>query len=86
MTTRLIHVRQMSKLAGPIILANLAAPILGFVDTAVIGQLGQTHLLGALALASKRLMRSMVLVGRLASSARSACLGDAQQNESEREI
>ena len=52
MTTRLIHVRQMSKLAGPIILANLAAPILGFVDTAVIGQLGQTHLLGALALAS----------------------------------
>ncbi|MGB2239340.1 MAG: MATE family efflux transporter [Pseudomonadales bacterium] len=52
MIARFDHVRQMSKLAGPIILANLAAPILGFVDTAVIGQLGQTHLLGALALAS----------------------------------
>jgi multidrug resistance protein, MATE family len=52
MITRFTNIRQMSKLAGPIILANLAAPILGFVDTAVIGQLGETHLLGALALAS----------------------------------
>lgn len=38
------------QIAGPIILANLATPLLGMVDTAVIGQLGETHLLGALAL------------------------------------
>ncbi len=44
--------QRLHRLAGPIILANLATPLLGMVDTAVIGQLGQTHLLGALALAA----------------------------------
>ena len=42
--------RRLYQIAGPIILANLATPLLGMVDTAVIGQLGQTQLLGALAL------------------------------------
>jgi MATE family multidrug resistance protein len=36
-------------IAWPIILANLATPMLGFVDTAVIGNLGDPALLGAIA-------------------------------------
>lgn len=38
------------QLAWPIVLANCAAPLLGLVDTAVIGRTGQTHELGAIAL------------------------------------
>lgn len=40
------------KLAFPIILANAAVPLLGLVDTAVIGQMGSTTDLAAIALAS----------------------------------
>ena len=40
------------KLALPIILANAAVPLLGLVDTAVIGQMGTTADLGAIALAA----------------------------------
>ena len=40
------------QLAFPIILANAAVPILGLVDTAVIGQTGTASDLGAIALAS----------------------------------
>ncbi|RZO86271.1 MAG: MATE family efflux transporter [Oceanococcus sp.] len=38
------------QLAWPIVLANCAAPLLGLVDTVVIGRTGQTHELGAIAL------------------------------------
>ena len=44
--------RALNQIAGPVILANLATPLLGFVDVAVIGQLGEAHLLGGLALAT----------------------------------
>ena len=44
--------RQLQTIALPIILANLATPLVGFVDVAVIGQLGEVHLLGGLALAT----------------------------------
>lgn len=44
--------RSLNQIAGPIILANLATPMLGFVDVAVVGQLGEAHLLGGLALAT----------------------------------
>lgn len=40
------------KLAIPIILANASVPLLGLVDTAVIGQMGSTADLAAIALAS----------------------------------
>lgn len=40
------------KLAFPIILANASVPLLGLVDTAVIGQMGNTADLAAIALAS----------------------------------
>ncbi|WP_246824320.1 hypothetical protein [Oligella sp. HMSC09E12] len=39
------------RLALPIILANASVPLLGLVDTAVIGQTGQTADLAAIALA-----------------------------------
>ena len=37
-------------LAAPMMLAHLTEPLLGLVDAAVIGRLGQVHLLGAVAL------------------------------------
>ena len=39
-------------IAIPITLSNATVPLIGFVDAAVIGQLGQTHLLGAVAMAA----------------------------------
>lgn len=42
--TRVIHI------AWPIILSNIATPLLGLVDTAVIGNLGDPSLLGAIAI------------------------------------
>lgn len=44
--------RGMIRLAVPIILANMAVPLLGLVDTAVIGHTGDTSNLGAIALGS----------------------------------
>ena len=37
-------------MAGPIILANLSVPLLGAVDTAVVGHLGEVHYIGAVAI------------------------------------
>ncbi|ACI91815.1 DNA-damage-inducible protein F [Afipia carboxidovorans OM5] len=39
-------------IAGPAMLANLTTPLLGVVATGVIGQLGEAHLLGGVAMAS----------------------------------
>jgi multidrug resistance protein, MATE family len=39
-------------IAGPAMLANLTTPLLGIVATAAIGQIGDPHLLGGVALAS----------------------------------
>ena len=39
-------------IAGPAMLANLTTPLLGLVSTAAIGQLGEAHLLGGVALAA----------------------------------
>ncbi len=41
--------RRMWRLAGPIIASNLSIPLLGAVDTAVIGHLDQVYYLGAIA-------------------------------------
>src|SRR6516164_9270681 len=40
------------RLALPMTLAHLSTPLLGFVDAAVIGRLGEAHLLGAIAAAA----------------------------------
>ena len=42
--------RHLFGVAWPIILSNLSAPLLGFVDTGVIGNLGDASLIGAIAL------------------------------------
>jgi multidrug resistance protein, MATE family len=44
--------RRVFAIAGPAMLANLTTPLLGVVSTAAIGQLGDEHLLGGVALAS----------------------------------
>lgn len=42
--------RDVLRIAVPITLSNATVPLIGFVDTAVIGQLGQAHLMGAVAI------------------------------------
>jgi len=39
-------------IAAPIMLSNATVPLIGFTDTAVIGQLGVTHLIGAVSIAA----------------------------------
>jgi len=46
---RVTH-RQVWAMAGPIILANVSVPLLGAVDTAVVGHLGEVHYIGAVAI------------------------------------
>ena len=44
--------RDVLAIAVPITLSNATVPLIGFVDSVVIGQLGEAHLLGAIALAA----------------------------------
>ena len=48
MADEFLH-RRMWRLAGPIILANISVPLLGLVDTAVVGHLPGPHYVGAVA-------------------------------------
>lgn len=52
MITPAINHRAILQMAIPIILANAAVPLLGLVDTAVIGHTGNAAALGAIALGS----------------------------------
>ncbi len=52
MTPSALTHRHVLAIAGPIILSNVSTPLVGVVDTAVLGQLGPAHLLGAVALGS----------------------------------
>jgi multidrug resistance protein, MATE family len=47
-----ITLRDVLAIALPITLSNATAPLVGLVDTAVIGQLGQPHLIGGVAIAA----------------------------------
>ncbi len=49
MQTSLRH-RDVLAVAVPIILSNVTTPLIGVVDTAVLGQLGSPHLIGAVAI------------------------------------
>src|ERR1700742_5155621 len=49
---RTVTHRRVLAIAIPMTLANVTTPLLGVVGTAVIGRLGQAHLLGAVAMAS----------------------------------
>jgi multidrug resistance protein, MATE family len=42
--------REAWRLAWPLILSNLSVPLLGIVDTAVVGHLPEPHYLGAVAI------------------------------------
>jgi len=42
--------RQIWAMAGPIVLANVSVPLLGAVDTAVVGHLDEVHYIGAVAI------------------------------------
>src|SRR4029077_17061878 len=42
--------RQVWAMAGPIILANISVPLLGAVDTAVVGHLPQAYYIGGVAI------------------------------------
>src|SRR5258708_39073139 len=50
-TYRITHARVLA-IAVPMPLSNATTPLLGVVATAVIGRLGQAHLLGAVAMSS----------------------------------
>ena len=54
------------RLAAPIIIANLSVPLLGAVDTAVIGHLDQSFYLGAVAIGA--LISSPSMIGAAAAS------------------
>ena len=47
-----INNRRVAQIALPMMLSNITVPLLGFVDTAVIGQLGDAKLIAALGLGS----------------------------------
>src|SRR5262245_2540010 len=42
--------RQVWQMAGPIVFANISVPLLGAVDTAVVGHLPEVHYIGAVAI------------------------------------
>ena len=48
-TSHIKQYKQVLKIAAPIIIANISVPLLGFVDTAVMGHLPHAYYLGAVA-------------------------------------
>ncbi|MDP5147969.1 MATE family efflux transporter [Shewanella sp. ULN5] len=60
--------RQLMALAIPMILSNITIPLLGLVDTAVIGHLGEAYYLGGVALGSTIITLMVWLLGFLRMS------------------
>ncbi|WP_300496861.1 MATE family efflux transporter [uncultured Methylophaga sp.] len=52
MTEHIVTHRQVWRIAGPMIIANISTPLLGMVDTAMVGHLSAAHYLGAVAIGS----------------------------------
>lgn len=52
MSKSLVSKRSVVQIAWPIIVANITIPLLGMVDTAVVGNLGDAALIGAIAIGS----------------------------------
>lgn len=50
MTDNTVTHRQVWRIAGPMIIANISTPLLGMVDTAMVGHLSAAHYLGAVAI------------------------------------
>ena len=71
-------------IAGPAMLANLTTPLLGIVATAAIGQLGEPHLLGGVAMASVAFdcvfwLFGFLRMGTVAFTAQALGAGDATE-------
>ena len=62
------HHKSLLLLAGPMILSNITVPLLGLVDTAVIGHLGSAHYLAGIALGATVISMLFWLVGFLRMS------------------
>ncbi|WP_232842898.1 MATE family efflux transporter [Psychrosphaera ytuae] len=71
-------------LAWPMILANISVPLLGFVDTAVIGHLSDSHFLAGTALASLFLSVVFWLMGFLRMSTTGLVAKARGQNDRQR--
>jgi len=52
LTEHIVTHRQVWRIAGPMIIANISTPLLGMVDTAMVGHLSAAHYLGAVAIGS----------------------------------
>ncbi|WP_292363334.1 MATE family efflux transporter, partial [Methylophaga sp. UBA1464] len=52
MSNHTVTHRQVWHIAGPMIIANISTPLLGMVDTAMVGHLSAAHYLGAVAIGS----------------------------------
>jgi MATE family multidrug resistance protein len=71
-------------IAGPAMLANLTTPLLGIVGTAVIGRLGEAHLLGGIAMSalvfdSVYWLFGFLRMGTVALTAQALGAGDAAE-------
>lgn len=66
-TQRSLH-RQVAKIAIPMVMANLSVPLLGLVDTAVMGHLSQVHYLAGVAIGSMVISLLFWLAGFLRMS------------------
>ncbi|NNG44768.1 MATE family efflux transporter DinF [Pseudoalteromonas sp. NEC-BIFX-2020_002] len=62
------HHKSLLLLAGPMILSNITVPLLGIVDTAVIGHLGSAHYLAGIALGATIISLLFWLAGFLRMS------------------
>src|SRR5262245_24276117 len=77
------HARVLA-IAGPMTLAHLTTPLLGIVGTAIIGQLGEAHLLGAVAVSAVVFdcifwLFAFLRMGTVALTAQALGTGDATE-------
>ena len=72
--SEITHAR-VARIAVPVVLSNATVPLLGAVDTAVIGQLGQAAPLGAVGMGAVEPLRSS---GMPAGTAGSSVASGAQ--------
>ena len=80
----IINSKRVLKIALPMMLSNITVPLLGFVDTAVIGQLGDAKLIAALGLGSILISTLYWLCGflRMGTTGLTAqAIGSKQANE-----
>ncbi|MGO2169352.1 MATE family efflux transporter, partial [Pseudoalteromonas sp.] len=68
LTRHKAHHKSLLLLAGPMILSNITVPLLGLVDTAVIGHLGSSHYLAGIALGATVISLLFWLAGFLRMS------------------